>query len=143
MMPMFNKTPLAPWKSNRDFLTHFMDEYFTFKKPMHQYVLPPFTWEKKQFDLLRKDCLEMFHFDICPWPTSIPRPILYKNAKDKKKQIDTNPRKYIQDIVDQQLKVMQIYFSKSPKQNEKQGEIEEKVIDEIRALKSLETLKRS
>jgi hypothetical protein len=38
---------------------------------------------------------------------------------------------------------MQIYFSKSPKQNEKQGEIEEKVIDEIRALKSLETLKRS
>lgn len=134
MMPSYNNTLLPPWTSKQDFLQHFMQEYFTFKKPMHQYMLPPFAWETQQFRLLRDDFKKMHNnFDICPWPTSIPRPILYSTL-DQKKNVK------VQDIVATQLLVLEIYFDFDPTSSSKKIEISKNVMDEIKAIRQLEKL---
>jgi len=142
MLPAFDKTPLPKWESTRDFFEHFMEEYFSYRKPMHQYILPPFSWEKRQFDMLRKDFFELKantkKVDIRSWPTSIPRPILYADSKEKLKMQENKPGKYTQEIIKRQLQVMEIYFLSSPEtRSESETELEREIKTEIHAIKSL------
>lgn len=80
---VFDDDLLPKWPSEDDFLRNFEKEYFLYQRPMHQYRLPPFDWEKKQFAELCREIKDEYGVDIRRWPTSIPRPIVAGNIAQK------------------------------------------------------------